>query len=168
MARCDSYYGGQCTWGACEAAGWVPENLGDGGDWAANAARMGYVVTSVPTVGAACSYARGDGYSSFGHVGIVSAVYPDGTFEIHEMNYVAAWQYDDRRSNTYDVAGFILPPGVAPGSGVSQGMGAGPGGPGADNMAAVWSYLQGMFNDQLPDRFNRVNGANGLMGTFYG
>lgn len=128
MARCDTYVPGQCTWGACQAAGWIPEGLGNGGDWAADAAARGYVVTPVPTLGAAVSYCAGDGYSEFGHCGIVTAVYPDGQFLVHEMNYVAPFVYDDRQSTTYDVCGFIVPPGVEPGQQGTLGMGAGPGG----------------------------------------
>lgn len=123
MARCDSYDFGQCTWGACQARDWVPDDLGNGGAWAANAPSLGFQVTDIPTAGAVVSYAPGDGYSEFGHCGVVLDVYGDGSFLVYEMNYVGFDQYDQRHSSNYDVAGFILPPGVQPGQG-----GAGPGG----------------------------------------
>lgn len=153
MARCDTYAPGQCTAGACEAAGWVPDGLGNGGQWAANAPSHGLQVTMVPTVGAVVSYCPGDGYSEFGHCGVVTAVYADGSFEIHEMNFVAAFVYDDRHSSSYDVCGFILPPGVQPGQG-----GAGPGGQGAgtdasglpNDFAGVWAEASWWMNTGVP------------------
>lgn len=117
MARCDTYAFGNCTWGVCELAPWVPEGLGDGGDWAANAPSHGLQVTEVPTFGSVVCYCRGNGYSDFGHVGYVEAIYRDGTFLVKEMNYIAFDGYDERVSNMSDVCGFILQPGTAPGQG---------------------------------------------------
>lgn len=151
---CESYYPGQCTWGACQWAGWIPEHLGDGGDWAANAAAMGYAVTGTPTVGSVVCYARGNGYSDFGHVAGVTAVYGDGTFQVHEMNYIAPYQWDDRISSTYDVAGFILPPGVSPGAGGSLGRGAGPQGwpGGASDALVAYDTLRWYFGVTADDQ----------------
>lgn len=164
MARCDSYYYGECTYGACIDAGWIPDGLGNGGDWAANAGRFGLQVTDIPTVGAAVCYAAGDGYSSFGHCGIVRAVGVNGQFLVHEMNFVAFAQYDDRWSNTFDVAGFVLPPGVSPGSSPAQGRG-GPG-PVAD-MYTTWSTFVGDWSFTVPEHINRLRTARALLDTFY-
>jgi hypothetical protein len=131
MARCSSYAPGNCTAGACEENPWIPEQLGDGGDWAFHAAQRGLVVTMVPTVGAVVSYCRGGGYSQFGHVGTVLAVSGDGRFLVHEENFVGLYQWDSRWSTMADVCGFILPPGAAPGQGAgvvapqSSGLGYG-------------------------------------------
>lgn len=147
MARCSSYIEGECTRGACEAAGWIPDALGDAGDWAAHAIARGFQVTSIPTVGAAACYARGDGYSAFGHCGIVRQVFSPTSFLIYEMNFSQFNTYDSRVSSTFDVAGFILPPGVSPGGG------AGPGGsssPGSDALAAAWGDLQYWANTGGP------------------
>jgi len=127
MGRCDSYAPGNCTAGACQDNPWVPDGLGDGGDWAANALARGLVVVMTPTPGSVVCYCRGDGYSEFGHVGSVVAVSGDGTFEVHEENFLGLFELDYRWSTMHDVCGFILPPGGAPGQGSSQ-VGGGPGG----------------------------------------
>lgn len=119
--HCDSYTFGNCTWGACQLRAWIPDGLGDGGDWAFNAPAHGLQVTMTPTVGAAVSYCRGDGYSEFGHCGIVDQVFPDGTFLVTEMNFFAFDVYDQRVSTMGDVCGFILPPGVSPGGPTGSG-----------------------------------------------
>ena len=166
MARCDSYYFGECTWGACEYAGWIPEHLGNGGDWAASAAAMGYAVTDIPTVGAAVSYAPSSAYSDYGHCGIVTAVYGDGTFEVHEMNYAGFDEYDDRRSSTFDVAGFVLPPGVSPGAqGGGQGMGAGP--PWL-NAFGSWYNVADLYNNEIPQLIARRSNALALLESIQG
>lgn len=126
MARCDTYSFGNCTRGACDDNSWVPDGLGDGGDWARDAAARGFVVTMIPTVGAVVCYCRGDGYSPYGHVGTVVQVAGPDSFQVREMNYAAFDQFDLRWSNTFDVCGFILPPGVQPGQpGGGQGAGSG-------------------------------------------
>lgn len=117
--RCDTYAVGNCTAGVCQDDQWIPEDLGDAGDWAANAAARGFTVTMIPTVGAVVCYGRGDGYSQFGHVGEVLQVGANGTFLVREMNFVAFDVYDNRWSDMHDVVGFILPPGVNPGQGTT-------------------------------------------------
>lgn len=141
MARCDSYTPLNCTAGACELASWVPDGLGDGGDWAANAPAFGIQVTMVPTAGAVVCYCRGDGYSQFGHVALVDQVYPDGTFLVTEENFIGLGQFDQRVSTQGDVCGFLLPPGVGPGQG---GPGTGAGGPASSS--PVWDVARA-FDD---------------------
>lgn len=165
MARCDSYDFGQCTWGACELAPWCPERLGNGGDWAASARALGYEVTMTPTVGALVCYLAGDGYSQYGHCAVCTAVYADGTFEVREMNYAAYDEYDDRRSNTYDLGGFILPPGVSPGAG--GGAGAGPGGGGDTIMKDAWANVTTAWHAQIPGMLNQLMGASGTSKTLW-
>jgi len=119
--RCDSYTFGNCTAGVCALADWVPDGLGDGGDWAFNAPSHGLQVVNTPVEQSVVSYCRGGGYSEFGHVALVEAVYPDGTFLVKEMNFVMFDGYDERVSTQGDVCGFILPPGGAQGRGGSGG-----------------------------------------------
>lgn len=170
MTRCDTYSFGNCTWGACEAAGWIPEGLGDAGDWAANAAARGWQVTEIPTVGAAVSYCRGDGYSQWGHCGIVLEVGGDGRFLVHEMNYSAFDAYDDRWSTLGDVCGFILAPGTSPGQ-PPPGQGGPPGGvppqiPGPLMLAYenVRAYTT-TTADQLAGMFIQAQQLAGLAGS---
>lgn len=151
MARCDSYIFGECTWGACEKAAWIPEDLGDGGDWALNAPAHGLQVTMVPTVGAVVSYGRSSAYSAWGHCGVVEDVTQDGHFLVREMNYVGFDVYDDRLSDMSDVVGFILPPGVQPGT--APGGGAGPPGTTPGAVVDSWTRLQDELNNQAPARF---------------
>jgi surface antigen len=127
MSRCDTYAPGNCTAGACEDNPWIPEGLGDGGDWAANAAARGFQVLAYPVIGSVVCYCRGDGYSAFGHVASVVDVAPDGRFEVHEENFTGFAQWDFRWSNLGDVCGFIMPPPGYQGQGQGQ-TGGGPGG----------------------------------------
>lgn len=168
MAHCDSYYGGQCTWGACQLASWIPDGLGDGGDWAGNYSARGGAVTMSPTAGSVVCYCRGDGYSGFGHVAYVEQLGSGGTFLVKEMNYVAAWQWDERWSSMGDVCGFLLAPGMAPGSG-GGGQGAGPSGV---LTASIPWQLQGAWNNvrwwSLTGRNNEVNWHGHLAQAFGG
>jgi len=138
--RCDTYAAGNCTRGACELAPWIPEGLGDGGDWAQNAAARGFTVTDVPTIGSVVSYCRGGGYSEFGHVAYVEVAYNDGTFLVKEMNFVAFDAYDERVSTMSDVCGFILEPGTSPGRG--SGGSAPPASSAAWDTAHEWDKLR--------------------------
>lgn len=158
MARCDTYSYGNCTWGCCQAAGWVPEGLGDAGDWAANAAARGWAVTQTPTVGSVVSYCRGDGYSFWGHCGLVLQVGSDGRFLVHEMNYSEFAVYDDRWSTLGDVCGFILAPGTSPGQ---------PGGPPAPSPTGVPPQIPGALMLAWENvRAYTTTTADQLAGTF--
>lgn len=79
---------GQCTWYAWY---WRATNgrplpggavLGHARYWASRAASMGYVVNRTPEVGAVFQTTAG----YYGHVGIVLAVYGDGSILVREMN----------------------------------------------------------------------------------
>lgn len=152
MARCDSYYFGECTWGACEYASWVPEGLGNAWQWLMNAQNQGFATSQLPVPGAVVVYGSAAGYSQYGHCGVVIDVGVGDQFLVHEMNFVAWDEYDDRWSNSYDVTGFILPPGVAPPPS--------PGAPGAgepaaqDDLIGQWAFLANDWNINLPDRIN--------------
>ena len=85
---------GQCTWWALKALaneGYSTtrmENLGDAKYWAADAAARGFVVVSTPLPDSTVVFQPGvEGAGGGGHVAHVLAVYPDGWFEISEMNF---------------------------------------------------------------------------------
>lgn len=152
MARCDSYYAGECTQGACQAASWVGDGWGNATDWCGHAAGAGLQLTSVPTKGAVVVYAAGDGYSQYGHCGVVQDVYADGSFLVLEMNYSTWNDYDQRVSSQYDVECFILPPGASPGG--PSPTPPGRGGPGQANIINEWWQLQDAINRQGWDALN--------------
>lgn len=74
----NTYYYGYCTWYAKERRPDLPNMLGNGGQWVANAAARGYATGTTPRAGAIAEMA--------GHVAYVEAVNGDGTLVISEMN----------------------------------------------------------------------------------
>lgn len=153
MARCDSYYYGECTRGACEFAGWVQDGWGNAWEWVASAQNAGFNTTMVPTQGAVVVYGAGDGYSRFGHCGVVTDVGVGDQFLVHERNYVAWNEDDDRWSSSYDVSGFILAPGTVAGQG---GPTPGAGGPNASgDVAQALGTLAGDWNQTIPNEWAR-------------
>ncbi len=74
----NTYFKGYCTWYAKERRPDLPNRLGNGGQWVANAAAQGYATGSKPQVGAIAE--------TSGHVTYVEAVHDDGTITISDMN----------------------------------------------------------------------------------
>lgn len=74
----NTYFQGYCTWYAKDRRPDLPNMLGNGGEWVANAAAQGYATGSTPKVGAIAE--------TSGHVAYVEAVNPDGTVVISDMN----------------------------------------------------------------------------------
>lgn len=116
MAGESTYYFGYCTWYVAHTLAWVRGGWGNAYQWAANALRDGFQLTTLPTVGAVVVYGPGHGYSAWGHVAIVRAVIPPGLFLVQEMDAVAWNVVSERVSNLYGVTAFILPPGVSAGA----------------------------------------------------
>lgn len=79
----NTYYAGYCTWYAKEKRPDLPNMLGNGGQWTANAAAQGYSTGSTARAGAIAE--------TPGHVMYVEKVYGDGTMLISEMNGVAGF-----------------------------------------------------------------------------
>ncbi len=75
----NTYVWGQCTWYAKNKRPDLPNSLGNGGQWVANAAALGFATGSTPRVGAIGEQP--------GHVVYVEAVHSNGTVTISEMNY---------------------------------------------------------------------------------
>lgn len=144
MSGQDTYTFGECTWYVASTLPWVQGGWGNATDWPPNAARAGFQLTGVVTLGAVVAYAAGDGYSDFGHVAIVVRVDGPAVFLVSEMNFVGWDLVDQRVSNMHDVEAFILPPGVAPGSGSGSPGGGGAGT--ADAARVEWAGLQGYLN----------------------
>lgn len=82
---------GWCTWFAWqwrfENGSPLPGGLGNARYWASQLASKGFSVGSEPAIGAV--FVSQAGY--YGHVGIVTNVYGDGSIEITDMNGVAGW-----------------------------------------------------------------------------
>jgi surface antigen len=74
----NTYYYGYCTWYAKQRRPDLPNMLGNGGQWVANAAARGYATGTAPRAGAIAE--------TVGHVAYVESVNGDGTIVISEMN----------------------------------------------------------------------------------
>lgn len=81
----NGYDYGYCTWYVATQIN-VPANWGNASTWAYYARLSGWNVSSTPTVGAIAQRGGGEG-----HVGIVTAVNPDGTIVMRDMNGFAGW-----------------------------------------------------------------------------
>jgi surface antigen len=81
----NGYDYGYCTWYVATQIN-VPGNWGNASTWAYYARLSGWNVSSVPTVGAIAQKGGGEG-----HVAIVTAVNPDGSIVVRDMNGIAGW-----------------------------------------------------------------------------
>ena len=84
----NGYSFGFCTWYVASKIS-IPRNWGNANTWAYYARYSGWTVSATPVAGSI--FQTTAGYA--GHVGIVEAVYPNGTMLISEMN---AYGYLDR------------------------------------------------------------------------
>lgn len=75
----NTYAQGYCTWYVKNMRGDLPNQLGNGGSWSANAAAQGFKTGSKARAGAVAETA--------GHVAYVDSVNSNGTINISEMNY---------------------------------------------------------------------------------
>ena len=81
----NGYDYGYCTWYVATQVN-VPGNWGNASTWAYYARLSGWGVSSTPTVGAIAQKGGGEG-----HVAIVTAVNPDGSVQVRDMNGFAGW-----------------------------------------------------------------------------
>jgi surface antigen len=84
----NGYDYGYCTWYVATQIP-VPANWGNASTWAYYASMSGWHVSTTPTVGAIAQTALAAGGE--GHVAIVTAVNPDGSIQIRDMNGIAGW-----------------------------------------------------------------------------
>lgn len=75
----NTYAWGYCTWYVKNKRPDLPNSLGNGGQWVANAAARGFATGNVPRAGAVGEQP--------GHVVYVESVNANGTVNISEMNY---------------------------------------------------------------------------------
>lgn len=113
----DTSWVGQCTYWVWENLSWIRGKVnGNAMNWAASAQSNGLLVNKTPSVGSAVVWGPGNGYSSVGHVAVVTSVDPSGSggFTVSEMNY-KGWNQTDTRyiPNVNDVLGFIHAPGTS-------------------------------------------------------
>lgn len=96
----NTYGWGQCTWYAKNRRPDLPNMLGNGGSWRANAAARGIATGSTPRAGAIAEIP--------GHVMYVEKVNGNGTINISEMNYNGGVGVVNRRTiSTGSVSGYI-------------------------------------------------------------
>lgn len=81
--------------------------LGNGEDWAANARARGISVSMTPRVGSAVSFKAQGWYAGFGHVGYITAVNGDGSFQMVEGNFSGKAFNERTVWVNNDVAGII-------------------------------------------------------------
>ncbi len=88
---------GYCTWWAskrrAEVGYPIPQRWGDAHSWDLNALLAGYKVDNIPTEYAIMQTDAG----ALGHVAFVEEVYPDGRWQISEMN-VKGWDILSERT----------------------------------------------------------------------
>jgi CHAP domain len=138
----NTYAAGNCTWWVRQNAGWIPNGLGNAAEWLTNARARGLQTTQTPQVGAVAAWGPGvDPPLGFGHVALVTAVRPDGSFTVSEMNWKGLGVVDTRNvSDRANLQGFILPPGAA--AQPSSGSGALTGNPIADAISGGLPQLR--------------------------
>ncbi len=94
----DDYAFGNCTyWVAMLRAQInqpIPNNWGNAATWAANAMLAGHVVDHNPSYGAIMQISNVD--HGLGHVAFVEQVYPDGSWQISEMNVIGYDEVDTK------------------------------------------------------------------------
>lgn len=114
MAEPNNYASGQCTWWCKNQASWVPNGWGNAAEWLTNAKAQGYQTSSNPQVGAIAIWGPGvDPPFGYGHCAKVTAVRPDGSFTVTEMNWQGVGKVDNRNvGDRSNLMGFILPPGA--------------------------------------------------------
>ncbi|HEM5651054.1 TPA: CHAP domain-containing protein [Streptococcus suis] len=108
----NTYPAGQCTWGAKEMAPWVGNYWGNGGDWAASAAALGYEVGTTPKVGAIAVWTDG----GYGHVAYVTDAAANGHIQVKESNYGGVYYpsnvrgFFDPTTTSEGTVSYIYPP----------------------------------------------------------
>ncbi len=84
----NGYDYGYCTWYVATQLP-VPANWGNASTWAYYAGMSGWNVSTTPSVGSIAQTAAAAGGE--GHVAIVTAVNPDGSIQVRDMNGIAGW-----------------------------------------------------------------------------
>ncbi|AIG65525.1 CHAP domain-containing protein [Weissella tructae] len=116
----NGYYNGGYSYPALQCTGFIAQILadrginpaqfqflGNGEAWARNAQARGISVSMTPRVGSVVSFKAQGWYAGYGHVGYITAVNNDGSFQMAEGNF-AGKPYNERTVwVNNDVAGII-------------------------------------------------------------
>ena len=94
-SQANSYPTGECTWGAKNLAPWAGDYWGNGGDWAASAAKAGFRTGTTPEVGAIAVWQGG-----YGHVAVVYKV-SGNQIAVRESNYAGRRYITDHRGGLF-------------------------------------------------------------------
>lgn len=86
----NTYAWGYCTWHVKNKRPDLPNGLGNGGQWVANAAKRGLATGTVPRAGAVGEQP--------GHVVYIESVNANGTVNISEMNYNGGFGIVNKRT----------------------------------------------------------------------
>ena len=81
--------------------------LGNAESWAANAAARGVSVSMEPRVGSVVSFKSQGWYAGYGHVGYITAVNGDGSFQMAEGNFTGKAFHERTVWVNNDIAGII-------------------------------------------------------------
>jgi hypothetical protein len=113
----NTYAAGNCTFWVRQNACWVPNRWGNAAEWLGRAQAAGFKTSQNPAQGAVAVWGPGvDPPLGFGHVALVTAVRPDNSFTVSEMNWKGLGVVDTRNvSDHSNLLGFILPAGSASG-----------------------------------------------------
>ena len=90
------------------ATDWFAPGRMDARNWPAVARRHGIPTGSVPRVGAIAVWPHVA--APYGHLGLVYAVAPDGTFSVAEYNLLHRYLFDRRRGVSPRGVVFVYPP----------------------------------------------------------
>jgi CHAP domain len=141
----NTYTAGNCTWYVKDQLSWVPNLWGNAAEWWGRAQQSGFPTSSSPQVGAIAVWGPGiDPPQGFGHVAVVRAVQPDGSFTVSEMNWQGLGKIDTRTvKDRGNVLGFILAPGSSASSSTGSSGGSDPFGISSAILGSVASLQSG-------------------------
>jgi surface antigen len=155
VARCDTYYKGECTWGACSIESWVQEGWGNANQWASRAQARGFTLTREPALHAIACFGPGGPYDPvYGHLGVVTEIASPTSYKVQEMNFAEWNKYDFRWTTLYYLGYFILKPGTAPPPPAPPPAPADPAP--LDRLTNAWAYTQHYFNVDIEAHLSTV------------
>ncbi len=88
----NTYAAGHCTFYVMGTVRWVKNIWGDAKNWDTNAVKWGHTRHAKPKIGSIAQSDKGE----FGHVAVVTQIYPDGKIRVSEMNWYEKGVVDSR------------------------------------------------------------------------
>lgn len=102
----NTYDQGECTYYVFdkvkEDGMMIERTWSDAEFWAGRAEDDGYLVNDVPEEGSLMQTDRGE----IGHVAYIETVHDDGSFEVSEMNFLAAYEVSERTITTEEAGNY--------------------------------------------------------------